>query len=339
MQTRKLTTRLSTIALAIATSACAPHALAQNAQPAAEAAPAAPAEAATPAAPSTRPKDAGRLREEQARRQEEQSLRQEEQSRRQEEQSRRLEEMRVNIEKGIAKGQGDAAKLAADAARMALDTKMKWAFRGPGPDAPVIITTQETDATAAAEWKEDLQVMDKLLRDEVARAGGDDPRAMGIRLTFIGRSAPLYVEGGGVVFSTAVNFPLAPVGAGSGKKDDRPRDPASKWEQAKREISGYPMPPRLRVDGDETTAPMVFEQAKLDQLVTALAKAMTEAANMRHLKENEAVFVTVQGSDEGGAPVRLTLRAAKADVDAAAGGKLSPEEFAKRVTRRIGQIP
>jgi hypothetical protein len=203
-----------------------------------------------------------------------------------------------------------------------------------------VISTQPTDETAAGEWAEDLKVMDKLVREEIARAGGDDPQAMGIKLTLVGRSAPMYVEGAGAIFSTAVNFPLAPIGATAKKDDNKPRNAASKWEQAKRELNGYPVPARIRLEpgqeaSDEGPA-LTFDQAKLDQLVNAVAKAMLEASNIRHLPENESVIVTISGIDEGAMPVRLTLKAGKGAIDAAAAGKISAEEFAKQVSRRVG---
>jgi hypothetical protein len=48
------------------------------------------------------------------------------------------------------------------------------------------------------------------------------------------------------------------------------------------------------------------------------------------------VFVTVSGFDETGLPVRMTLKARKADIDQAAGGKIDADDFKQRVARRIG---
>jgi hypothetical protein len=326
MQSGKLTSRLTTLAMAIATSACAPHAShAQDAPPAApvevapEATPAQPAQPAAPArpaSPTTRSKDE-RVRAEQA----------------------RVKEEMARVQQNIAKQHADLAKVYADFGKRDGAMKFLWAGRAPSPDTPLVISTQPTDETAAGEWAEDLKVMDKLVREEIARSGGDDPQAMGIKLTMVGRSAPMYVEGAGAIFSAAVNFPLAPIGA-TAKKEDKPRNAASKWEQAKRELNGYPVPARIRLDpgqeaSDEGPA-LAFDQAKLDQLVNAVAKAMIEASNIRHLPENESVIVTIAGIDEGAMPVRLTLKASKGAIDAAASGKVSAEEFAKQVSRRVG---
>jgi len=202
------------------------------------------------------------------------------------------------------------------------------------PDQSSIITTETMDAAAQKELREDLAVMDRLVRDEVTRAGADAPSAMGIKITMLGQGAPMYVEGAGAVFSATVNWPLAAAGASAGKKDDRPRDPESKWEIAKREIAGSNLPRRGKPG--EPFEPPVFDQARLDALRNNLLTVLPEATNIRHLKPNESVIVTVQGVDEAGYSVRMTLKAAKADVDAAAAGKLSSADFAQRVAQRIG---
>jgi len=199
------------------------------------------------------------------------------------------------------------------------------------PDQSSIITTETMDAAAQKELREDLAVMDRLVRDEVTRAGADAPSAMGIKITMLGQGAPMYVEGAGAVFSATVNWPLA--AAGAGKKDDRPRDPESKWEIAKREIASSNLPRRK---GGEPAEPIVFDQARLDALRSALLSVLPEATNIRQLKPTESVIITIQGIDEAGYGVRMTLKASKADVDAAAAGKINADDFAQRVAQRIG---
>ena len=203
----------------------------------------------------------------------------------------------------------------------------KWVV-GPTADTPAIVTTEAIDETTQSEWKEDLNVMEKLLRDKLSQVS-DGGSAMGIKLMMLGRASPIYVEWCGAIFSASVNFPLAPAGKGSATREARPRDQASAWERARRELKGENSP----VQGQP---PPAFEQAKVDELIDAIVKVLPEATNFRHLKPDEFVFVTVAGVDEDAQPVRLTLKAKKVDIDAAAGGKITAEEFAKRVARRIG---
>ncbi|MGB7157226.1 MAG: hypothetical protein WBD40_04110, partial [Tepidisphaeraceae bacterium] len=181
-------------------------------------------------------------------------------------------------------------------------------------------------------------VMDKLLGDEVASAGDQDGgvRAMGIKLFVLNRgaTAPMYVEGAGAIFSASVGWPLAPSGDAAAKHDDRPqRDRLSPWVRAQRELKGGD----VKEGKFDHAEPPAFDQARVDDLVAALVKILPEASNFRHLKENESVFITIVGADEAGSPRRMTLKASKADVDAAAAGKLEAEAFRQRVAFRIGQ--
>jgi hypothetical protein len=179
--------------------------------------------------------------------------------------------------------------------------------------------------------------MHKLLGDETSRTGGDGlPRAMGIKVLSLALAEPTYIEGLGAVFNYRVSVPLA-AGEGGGSAGTRPAPPSA-WETAKRELT-------VRRGGEwhgftpnkKATIEMPpFDPAKLDQLTSAVIKTLTEAKNMRHLKENDVVIVTLSGTDDSGKPLRMTLKARKSDIDQAAGGAMTPEAFAERVARRIG---
>ncbi len=299
MRTRNLTTHLSSLALAVASVACAPRgAAAQDAAP-----------AVTPAAEPAPALDEVRPAAEEAR-----SLRA---SIRQKETSLRARPLPPSPMPG---GPYIVTRVAT-------------------ADAPLILVTRPTEDAAMAEMKEDLIVMDKLVRDEVARAGGEDPqRPWGIKLTMVGQLAPMYVEGGGAVFSAAVDFPLADADGGTtSQREAKPREPDSKWVRAKREVISRGLiatgTPGVELD---FVQPPAFEQAKLDALRAAVIRLLPEAANFRHLANNESVFVTIVGTNDAGAPLRMTLKASKADIDAAAAGTIKPEEFAQRVAQRIG---
>lgn len=196
-------------------------------------------------------------------------------------------------------------------------------------EGATIIATDPMDAAAQAEWREDLGVMDKLLRQAVT--GSELDVAMGIMVK-TSRIAPMYIEGAGVVLGTGVPWPLAP---GAGKDADsatgKPPERPSAWERTRRELKGEPAPETWGAANHPA-----FDQAKVDSLVGAILKTLPEATNFRHLKPDESVFITVGGIDGDGTPVRLTLKAKKSDIDAAAKGTLEPEAFKQRVARRIG---
>lgn len=326
MQTRKITARLSAVVLACAAAALSPSAAgAQEVAPAVP--PAGPQAPQVPTPPPDEPLMEGAT-------------------------TQPVEmKLRLDLQKQIQRGAADIRRQAVEVARakaqigrVKADLERERGLMLPdftlntlvrSPDAPVVISTRPAEAERQAELREDLKVMDKLVREESARAGAGEPHAMSIKLTMVGREAPMYVEGAGAVFHADVNWPLAPAGGAGGTKDDRPRDAASKWDRAKRELSGRRL--RVNVDGKTLTSPpLVFEQARLDVLREALLAVLPEATNIRHLAEDENVFITIQGSDDGGTPVRMTLKASKADIDAAAAGKITAEEFAQRVAQRIG---
>jgi hypothetical protein len=208
-------------------------------------------------------------------------------------------------------------------------------------DRPAVIVTEPMTPEVQTELREDLNVMDKLLSDATMRSGGEFlPHAMGIKLMMIGPSEPAYIEGLGALFSYRVSFPLA-AGKNRGDSTTKPAGPPSAWERARRELAARENPDLMsgrypsagRAAAQE---PPQFDQAKLDQMIDGILKVLPEAVNMRHLRDGDSVVVTVVGADEDGAATRLTLRARKADIEQANRGELPPEEFAKRVARRVG---
>ena len=205
--------------------------------------------------------------------------------------------------------------------------------RSSNTDTPVVLMTKPTERAVEDEWIEDLKVMDKLLRDAIGDTGGNDPSAMGIPLVMLGRATPMYVEDCGVILRTGVSWPLA-AGKGTGKSNDKPRERVSAWILAKREIAGD-RPGAAPEFTDMPTFPP-FAQEKLDALVAGIVRILPEASNMRHLQPDEFVFISVSGSDDSGAPARLTLKARKSDIDAASAGKLKVDEFKQRISLRIG---
>ena len=200
------------------------------------------------------------------------------------------------------------------------------------PQQPAIITTEPLDAKSQSQLKEDLKIMDKLLRDALLRTAGEGaPRAMGIRLVMLGNVSPMYIEGCGAVFSGVASIPLAAADA-THPDEPQPAHNSSAWQQAKQELEG----PTIRFSPQFTFENAKFNQEKLDALIDAVAKILPEASNIRGLKPDDSVFVTLSGADDCGAPMRLTFKARKSDIDDASAGKLKPEEFKQHITHRIG---
>ena len=222
-------------------------------------------------------------------------------------------------------------------------------------DRPALIITKPMPKEAQADWKDDLNVMDKLLHEATARVTGETvQKAMGIRLMMVGNSAPAYIEDCGAMFNLSVNLTLISTGAAV-NKDGATATAPSEWDRAKREISaksegatwtavggsggggfgGGGQGEGVFVFDSRGSSPPQFDQLKVDDLINAIARVLPEASHMRHLPPTESIIVSVQGTDDTGAPARLTLKASKADIDDAASGKITRDEFIKRVPHSI----
>ena len=219
---------------------------------------------------------------------------------------------------------------------------------------PLIIRSSEPDPKDQAQLEEDLRVMLHLLDKSVDNKISRDRynTALGINLYFQPGANPsraIYLEDYGALFLLRVPFPLVAPAKPEPEQEKAPTN--STWEQARREVYGEPNPYRA------APGPRVeeFDQEKVDNLKDSLIDALKNAGNIRGLKTDDNITITVLGS--GGSGPRfitkiakpgsgakgqafgatvargstLTLRVRKSDVDAFARNKLSPEEFRKKV--------
>jgi hypothetical protein len=198
---------------------------------------------------------------------------------------------------------------------------------GSAREKPALVLTQPLDAKTRGEWEEDLEVMGKLVRDAVGKAGGA-PEAMGIPLTTArGQMSAMYLQGSGVLVMTSVNWPLA--GGQKPAAAEVVEQPLSPWEQAKGELAGKPVnkgvAPGLVLTGMEP-----FNGEKVAALQKQIVEVLVQGKHFRHLAADEWVTVTVVGPSEAGGQVRLTVKAQKSDMDAA-DDKAGTEAFARKV--------
>jgi hypothetical protein len=207
-----------------------------------------------------------------------------------------------------------------------------------------------------------LMVMSHLLEKTIHSKLGDQRKgntALGIDLFFNPAANPvrsMFLEDYGVVFMLNVNFPLLAPPKGEPDKEKPSSD--STWEEAKRELYG-------QHDGVKIEAGPVeeFDQENVDKLKAALTEALKNASNIRGLKPDDTITISVCGAagrafkyrlagrqssnmswgetfgiTRPAAPMTgsiLTLRVKKSDVDAFSRNKLSPEEFRKKVRSAV----
>jgi hypothetical protein len=224
---------------------------------------------------------------------------------------------------------------------------------------PVIIRFTETDAKANADLEQDLYVMARVLSRMLERADNDHieyKMKVPMLLTGAGKSVrPMYIEGTGPLFMVKVNFPLmsAPKTPVKAVK----QTPDSEWNEAERDLYGAGT-----VDsGDDDGGNANYNEDQVEMLKREIITALKNAANIRGLKADEFVNVTVFGqsvprsratssrgdgkdiqlglvsgsvyeSGSGGKGTVLSLRARKADIDAFSSGKLEYDSFKTKVS-------
>lgn len=237
----------------------------------------------------------------------------------------------------------------------------------------LVIRTGEAEPKGTAALEEDLAIMSRILSKSLKEViGGDDVMtAMGMRLRALAWSPAvagaqnIYLDGYGAIFLLNVNFPLlAPPQKTEGEKAKGD----STWDEVKRELYGPKDEPLTRLFGKDK-ARAEFDPDKVNRLKDSLIQGLKNATNIRGLKPEEFVTITVVGpeSGAGGSVVMsksdddegktkgvrsarvevrrattssadqtiMTLRAKKSDIDNFAGGGASLEQFKNRVAVSI----
>lgn len=179
----------------------------------------------------------------------------------------------------------------------------------------------------------------------------------------------LALDGYGALFQVSVDYPLVEVAKVAEKKAPATTDKDPTWERTRRELSGgVANDPSADDDSDGTTgAP--FDADRVVALRKRLIESLRHASNLKFLHEGAervTIVVTGQGAPithaavhvnggstvetkvlgyvkggtgtqvwdfvEGGRTQQITLTARKGDIDAFAAGRLTLEEFTRKVT-------
>ena len=268
---------------------------------------------------------------------------------------------------------------------------------GKSTASPLVIRFGVVDAKSSETLEEDLGVMSLLLEKgterSVGQAGPDYKMGIPILMRSDGQSTrALYLDGFGALFFLNVNIPLVAPPPVEEVKEPKPAAD-SDWESAKRELynqtpgtGAWPggalvgMDPEMvrryvpGVPGAGTAgayavnaagvmtqpAPPEYDAEQVERLKQELLRALKNATNIRGLKADEFVAVTIFGAETvvqrtvypnypKGANINavgvlteatgkgntMTLRAKKADVDAFAKGAMNFEEFQKHATIHV----
>ncbi len=176
------------------------------------------------------------------------------------------------------------------------------------------------------------------------------------------------LDGYGALFQVSVDFPLVEVAKAAEKKVPATADKDATWERTRRELSGTASDDHQAEDeSDGVTAPP-FDADRVAALRKRLIESLRHASNLKFLHEGaERVTIIVSGrgtavthaavhlnggasattkvvgyvKDDKGMQVwdlnggrrtqQLTLSAKKGDIDAFAAGRMTVEEFTRKV--------
>jgi len=244
-----------------------------------------------------------------------------------------------------------------------------WLPQGDSQSA-LVIPTSEMKAEDLATIVEDMTVMARIFDKQL---GQEQTKHMWFSGNFMGYSSRtaenMYLQGYGALFLKKVDFPLSPGPTVPEKEQKTKKEEAVDpiWEQMRREIYEPQEDRRRRPERDEEK----YDAEKVEKLKTNLIKALKHAANMRNLKLDESVILSITGSGDssktsgiaiagkgyGGQVIvqdkkstgmrivtptplsdlgasshtMLIIRAKKSDIDAFAKGESDFDKFRQRV--------
>ena len=238
-------------------------------------------------------------------------------------------------------------------------------FQQGGNGGILVIPTAQMKMENLAVITEDMSIMSRIFDKQLGQL--NEPAARGGLYgdfnPFFGRgnrtTEAIYLEGYGALFLMNVNIPLSapPEVQQEEKAQEEDTDPV--WSQMKREMyAPQEVERRRRTEQPEEK----YDAEKVETLKTNLIKTLKHAANIRGLKSEQLVILTVIGDGYRSAstitqsytygrstgssrivqtlpeveadsivPTVLTICAKKSDIDAFAKGELDYDQFRQRI--------
>lgn len=138
----------------------------------------------------------------------------------------------------------------------------------------------------------------------------------------------MYLEGYGAVFLMKVNFQLtaSPQAEESEKPTEEDVDPV--WRRTEQELYE---PEKLKQKEKASLAGQ-YDELKVEDFKAKLVRTLKHVANIRSVKPDERIILTVRGPQPPMGPAKvLSIRAKKSDVDAFAKGQLNLDQFREKV--------
>jgi hypothetical protein len=227
---------------------------------------------------------------------------------------------------------------------------------------PLIVFDQQ-DTKALDELAEDLNVFGFIVRRNLEKALGEQMPEfkMGVPMWLENGGRHIhasYIEGFGALFNLRVAFPVVAPPA-SEAKSEPPKEP-TEWEKARAALYGGGASTQPGWSGASSRTVQPYNAKVVETLKKQVLESLKSAGNLRHVKPDEWIVVTVTGNPNGldapsgtasvagsgsysvggagtrawnrsGRPTVMTFRVKKSTVEALAAKGSSEEQFAGKV--------
>ena len=272
--------------------------------------------------------------------------------------------------KGVEKVRVQLDKLLAEQEKIKIPEILLAAPRTPllghsGGGAVLVIPAAQMKVEDLAAITEDMSVMSRIFDNKLSQAHLTTGRAslFVVLDPFSGHNSgtieAIFLEDYGALFLMKVNVLLSPPPEEPEEKETEEEDTDPLWTQMRQEIYAPEEADRRRRSDDRPEEK--YDVEKVEELKETLIKTLKHAANIRALKPDQLVILTVIGGrsqsgtrtvtrtrsysygrdsrifrTEPGAgsgsfsPTVLTIRAKKSDIDAFAEGKLNFDQFTEK---------
>ena len=185
-------------------------------------------------------------------------------------------------------------------------SRNRWSIQSSGAASVLVIPSAEIETKDLLTINEDLNIMLRIFETNLQKARiittrvrilGDVP-IYGRLFSGRGNSSiqSLYLQGYGVLFMMKVDFPLSP-GPQAQQQDEAEKKQEGSdevWEDMRDQLYE---PEKLATSKTGDSAEK-YDAEKVENLKTALIKALKHAANIRNLKPDEWAILTITGSGE-----------------------------------------
>jgi hypothetical protein len=185
-------------------------------------------------------------------------------------------------------------------------TGLSYGLRTGSSDMVLVIPTEQTKTEELIAINEDMNVMARIFetnleqdRITTSRGGIFIPSRdlFGMYMGGRGDIQSMYLQGYGAIFMLKVDFPLSP--SSEEKKEEKATkkteegDPV--WQVTKQQMFE---PEKVHTRRTTDRPEVKYDPEKVENLKTTLIKTLKHATNIRVLKPDESVILTVTGSGE-----------------------------------------